>query len=71
MSVLRKNGNYRFQSTHIMSTEERTAYEILGVVSDVSEADLKKAYRQQSLRVHPDRVGYSTVCYRFIPCSLF
>ncbi|KAF9517546.1 hypothetical protein BS47DRAFT_1389797 [Hydnum rufescens UP504] len=43
-----------------MSTEERTAYEILGVVNDVSEADLKKAYRQQSLRVHPDRVGYST-----------
>jgi len=34
---------------------EATAYELLGVVQDVSDGDLRKAYRQQSLKSHPDR----------------
>ncbi|KAF8328108.1 DnaJ domain-containing protein [Cantharellus anzutake] len=32
-----------------------SAYDILGVAEDVSEGDLKRAYRRQSLKYHPDR----------------
>ena len=46
---------------HRMSTSapEQNAYGILNVAQDVSEADLRKAYRTQSLKVHPDRVSGS------------
>jgi hypothetical protein len=37
-------------------SEEKNAYEVVGIGSDATEADIKKAYRQRSLKTHPDRV---------------
>jgi len=34
---------------------KRDYYEVLGVARDASEADLKKAYRRQAMKHHPDR----------------
>jgi DnaJ domain len=36
--------------------EEKNAYEVVGIGSDATEADIKKAFRQRSLKTHPDRV---------------
>ncbi len=38
-----------------MMTNKRDYYEILGVQKNVSESELKKAYRQKALQYHPDK----------------
>ena len=38
-----------------MSTEPLSAYELLGVSQDAREEEINKAFRQRSLKVHPDR----------------
>ena len=41
-----------------MSTEEeQNPYELLGLGLEATEAEIKTAYRQRSLKVHPDRVS--------------
>lgn len=44
-----------------MSTadEEKTPYELLHVGLEATEQEIKKAYRKLSLKVHPDKVGFS------------
>ena len=38
------------------SEEEPNPYELIGVGLEATEAEIKTAYRQRSLKVHPDRV---------------
>ncbi|KDQ07312.1 hypothetical protein BOTBODRAFT_60080 [Botryobasidium botryosum FD-172 SS1] len=35
--------------------EQASAYEVLAVEAEATEADIRRAYRQRSLKVHPDR----------------
>lgn len=46
-----------------MSTDpnETSPYELLGVALEATEPEIRTAYRQRSLKVHPDRVRQS--CY--------
>lgn len=37
--------------------EDVNPYELLEIEPTVTEAEIKKAYRQKSLKVHPDRVS--------------
>ncbi|KAH8996701.1 hypothetical protein EDB92DRAFT_1841400, partial [Lactarius akahatsu] len=37
------------------NNDEQNAYEIVGVGSDATDADIKKGFRQRSLKTHPDR----------------
>ena len=36
-------------------TTGRDYYEVLGIQKDASPEDIKKAFRQQALKYHPDR----------------
>jgi DnaJ family protein C protein 7 len=40
-------------------------YKILGVPRDCDEADIKKAYRRESLKHHPDKVGIALRTLQF------
>lgn len=44
------------------STEEEiNPYELLGISIEATEQEIKTAYRQRSLKVHPDRVSLHKV----------
>lgn len=38
--------------------EEVDPYELLNIKQDATEQEIKTAYRQKSLKVHPDRVSF-------------
>lgn len=43
-----------------MAEEEQiSAYEMLEIEPEASEADIRRAYRQRSLKLHPDKVSSS------------
>jgi DnaJ family protein C protein 17 len=39
-----------------MSSDEPNAYELLELTIEATEADIRRAYRQRSLKLHPDKV---------------
>jgi DnaJ homolog subfamily C member 7 len=41
-------------------------YKILGVARDCSDADIKKAYRKESLKHHPDKVRDLSICRSWV-----
>jgi molecular chaperone DnaJ len=43
------------KNTEVINMSKRDYYEILGVSKDISEKDLKKAYRRVAMKHHPDR----------------
>lgn len=45
-----------FRTTMSTANDEVNPYELLEVTLESSEADIRRAYRQRSLKVHPDRV---------------
>lgn len=51
-----------FVCTNAMSTDEDVSpYELLGVELEATDADIRKAYRTRSLKVHPDRVSLAAI----------
>lgn len=46
------------QSSRIITIEEQEAYDILGVPYDISDEEVKKAYRALALMYHPDKVAH-------------
>lgn len=45
------------KSSRIITIEEQEAYDILGVGDDISDEEVKKAYRALAVMYHPDRVA--------------
>ena len=41
-------------------------YSVLGVSTDATEAQLKRAYRLRSLKVHPDKKGGSAAAFQLV-----
>ena len=52
-------GDLRKAETALKRSKTKDYYKILGVSRDCNDADIKKAYRRESLKHHPDKVGRS------------
>jgi len=52
----RVTGQAQFFSQESLTEKLSAAYDLLGVDADVSDADLKKAYRRQMNQHHPDKL---------------
>ena len=54
---------YGYHKPYIVETmaeeEQISAYEMLEIEPEASEADIRRAYRQRSLKLHPDKVSPS------------
>jgi hypothetical protein len=47
---------YQLSALEAMSAEEKSAYEQLGIELEATDAEIRKAYRTRSLKIHPDKV---------------
>lgn len=52
---------------HTMADEELNAYQLLDVDGEATEQQIRTAYRQRSLKVHPDRVRYRFIVDLALP----
>lgn len=50
-------GELKKAEAALKRSKTKDYYKILGVAKDCSDTDIKKAYRRESLRHHPDKVG--------------
>jgi curved DNA-binding protein CbpA len=39
------------------AVKDQEYYDILGILPDASEKEIKKAYRRKAMKIHPDRGG--------------
>ena len=52
-------GDLRKAEAALKRSKTKDYYKILGVSRDCNDVDIKKAYRRESLKHHPDKVGRS------------
>ena len=55
-------GELKKAEAALKRSKTKDYYKILGVARDCGEADIKKAYRRESLKHHPDKVTF----FRFV-----
>lgn len=44
-------------SVPVMSSDEPNPYDLLELAVEATDADIRRAYRQRSLKIHPDKVS--------------
>jgi hypothetical protein len=62
-------GELKRAEAALRRSKTKDYYKILGVARDCNEADIKKAYRRESLKHHPDKVrlaDFLRFSYRFL-----
>ena len=52
MAGLKKNTT---GEDHEVENENKTIYDVLGVSSDATQAEIRKAYHRMALKLHPDK----------------
>jgi len=60
------DGPGSFQGEEDPLSGSKDYYAVLGVSTDATEAQLKRAYRLMSLKVHPDKKGGSAVAFHLV-----
>ena len=62
-------GELKRAEAALRRSKTKDYYKILGVARDCNEADIKKAYRRESLKHHPDKVRLDSLFFFFVVSS--